>query len=786
MEGSAASQVHVDGFDICDNLSNSETLTAQTQNLNETLAQTLPLPQNDEGGMCGKLQKPSLDNNGKEEEEEETGVEEYSEGSRDEDEEMKEEEEEESEASSSLICCRSPDTPMTDSSYSETGSLLETPYPFSPGTSPEPTSPDVPAISPVSLHPGDLLEASNSSEEVGSSTTNPGLVSTAVETVSCRQGDSAGLASNVTTSGTRLDSPPGPRCNTVDSERMDSCPEPFTSTKEPVSICGSAFTGPTSSSTSGPVIISPELNTLLSVTTEPSAFATGSNTTATEITTSPLPTSSKQEQFTSNYNSVLTCSTGSILSPTFLASLEQMAERDDYAQLPRHLHQIAENFVLQKDYQRALLFIQLEQLYHQRVLENLNALQEQWVSQCGGTSPELGATHLDSLKHFCQTHTRPRTRHAEVGLLDNLSLKVDRVVSRSSCISTNQVKGGMEQSAEDSSCPTTLSANLLERLSLPETDREQPDGKSERICFGSELTGRQAYGREVEGGVECSTSAPGNGLHPFTDGGMERSNPAEQQEEDLGPAREAELKEEEISEVEEAAEALEMEEEETEDDGEDKRGEQDSHLCQRHPSVETLVSGAELELHRKASAQEKLHSYQETPEDSETCLNQEAPPSQEADPEQQEPYAEEEEDYEADFRRAPSLDYMAKLITVEEVVPASGLVSILKKQSVYVDNQTSSTDPEPRPEKPAAKRRVRFKVPDDSYDHDVGGGDSCLLLFLLCLVTVVISVGGTALYCALGDAQSSVCQDFSRNADFYISQIRRGITRLQHWYTSGF
>lgn len=72
------------------------------------------------------------------------------------------------------------------------------------------------------------------------------------------------------------------------------------------------------------------------------------------------------------------------------------------------------------------------------------------------------------------------------------------------------------------------------------------------------------------------------------------------------------------------------------------------------------------------------------------------------------------------------------------------------------------------------------------FSIDVGGGDSCLLLFLLCLVTVVISIGGTALYCALGDAQSSVCQDFSRNADFYIGQIRRGITRLQHWYTSGF
>lgn len=72
-----------------------------------------------------------------------------------------------------------------------------------------------------------------------------------------------------------------------------------------------------------------------------------------------------------------------------------------------------------------------------------------------------------------------------------------------------------------------------------------------------------------------------------------------------------------------------------------------------------------------------------------------------------------------------------------------------------------------------------------SFSVDVGGGDSCLLLFLLCLVTVVISLGGTALYCALGDAHSSVCQDFSRNADFYIGQIQRGISHIQHWFNPG-
>lgn len=171
--------------------------------------------------------------------------------------------------------------------------------------------------------------------------------------------------------------------------------------------------------------------------------------------------------------------------------------------------------------------------------------------------------------------------------------------------------------------------------------------------------------------------------------------------------------------------------------------------------------------------------------------------------------------------------------------PASGLVSILKKRSIFVDSDSMSVSAAHQPDKRPAKRRVRFRVPDDCYEHgwycvflpvvqkliglhmelvnyliaselncniggvnfkakktlypavclsfsvDVGGGDSCLLLFLLCLVTVVISLGGTALYCALGDAHSSVCQDFSRNANFYLGQIQHGISQIQHWFSPG-
>lgn len=51
--------------------------------------------------------------------------------------------------------------------------------------------------------------------------------------------------------------------------------------------------------------------------------------------------------------------------------------------------------------------------------------------------------------------------------------------------------------------------------------------------------------------------------------------------------------------------------------------------------------------------------------------------------------------------------------------PASGLVSILKKRHVYVDNVSVSASLEPQPDQISAKRRVRFKVPDDGYEQGV-------------------------------------------------------------------
>lgn len=123
-----------------------------------------------------------------------------------------------------------------------------------------------------------------------------------------------------------------------------------------------------------------------------------------------------------------------------------------------------------------------------------------------------------------------------------------------------------------------------------------------------------------------------------------------------------------------------------------------------------------------------------------------------------------------------SLDELAKRIQVEEVHPAAGLVSILKKRNEsegekFTQHQTKPT-----------KRKVRFQEEDDVLDQEEIGGGSCILLIILCIATVFLSIGGTALYCTFGDQESSVCKDFSSNMDFYYSQVLQGIEELEHWW----
>ncbi|KAM6950745.1 consortin isoform 2-T2 [Lycodopsis pacificus] len=680
-------------------------------------------------------------------------------------------------------------------------SLLETPY----VTSPDPTSPVIPVVIPETAYPASQVEVSPIDVKVDSHNTD--LVASNTGSVTQEPTFTTGPIYSTTgptgiTEATdkiarNTDFTAGRLTSSTDSvfSYGPTCARGFPSTAE-------TFTVPACTAT---------LNTSIASTPGPTTTGTESTTTTTtgpvtsiweHITSTPVPTCF----------SVSTCAAGPLPSPALLQSLEELAQRGDDAHLPQYLHQIAEAFVLHKDYQRALWCIQLERLYHQRVLDNLNELQQQWESQSRSSFFDLATQHLDTLKNICRTHSRPGAGDAVCASLDLLRPTFEEGGALPLCTSVHQVDEGMEQRAQDpsryqSSHPVTPSIELTDGLYSPEISEK--DSRSDplrevegRVCsLGDQLTdkhGSNREGGEAEGGVEYTTSVIGNGGHPSTAGEIDQSKPAEQQGGDLGPTQEKEAKgDEEEREVEEAAEALEMEDE-GEEEEEERKKKKDSALCQEALPVETLTSGADVEqqqLHQEAQAEEKLH--EENQESAKTCLHQEAPLPQEAHMQEQseevEEYEEEEEEYDDDdeveqvdiVKEASSLDDMAKHITVEQISPASGLVSILKKRRVCVDSMSVSASSETRPDQLPAKRRVRFKVPDDGYEQDVGGGDSCLLLFLLCLVTVVISVGGTALYCALGDAHSSVCQDFSRNADFYVGQIQSGITQIQHWFAPG-
>uniref|UniRef100_A0A8C1JJQ8 Consortin N-terminal domain-containing protein n=1 Tax=Cyprinus carpio TaxID=7962 RepID=A0A8C1JJQ8_CYPCA len=106
-------------------------------------------------------------------------------------------------------------------------------------------------------------------------------------------------------------------------------------------------------------------------------------------------------------------------SPSLLASLQSLVEHNDHMLLPHSLHQIAEGYFLEKDYQWAVEFLHLEKLYHERLLSNLASIQEKWDSQrkisiqtesnsplnSNGTDTER--EHMDLLSHICKTHQRP-------------------------------------------------------------------------------------------------------------------------------------------------------------------------------------------------------------------------------------------------------------------------------------------------------------------------------------------------------------------------------------------
>lgn len=692
MEDSVISQE----VDLC------HSLAVAPVNLNELAQRESCLPsENENEGQQVSTSKAPFNNNGSYKDEQDKNVC-IGQTEEDQDELMKEEEDESEE--SSLIRCQSPGTPMTDSSYSETGSLQETPYGFSPGTSPEPASP-IP-----------IIEGSE------------------------KQSHSSALDSCDADSKTEL-------------QKTVSGSEQYTSSEKTV------------------------LDHDLHPAIRPGAVSFKESELPSHHGVS-FPDPSVAGEETSNEPTGTTTITMNQEPLQLIGVLDQLAKRGDDTHLPQYLHQIAEAFVSHEDYQRAVWCIQLERLYHQRLLDNLSALQKQWETRCNKTSPALTAQHLDTLKHICLTHSRPKASDV-VSSLDPMLVP-----------SCSSAKGRMEELEIEEASGLSSSIDLGDKMNSSEvTESERADYKSEKTdsfhsAQSNEKEGSEK-GDETEGGLGCTILAEGDGVSPSVSDDMDQSKTAEQQGGGLCPAQEEKTDPEVERDVEEATEALDMEDEdEAEEEGH--CGKAFTFSPETLP-VETVVSAAAVEIRQQETKSEEKETQlsQEDTQGTEIHTHEENMRPLSLENVGKEEEEEDEEDYEIEpaelIRAAATLDTLAKMITIEEMVPAPGLVSILKRSKEVESSIPAS--PEPKYNKLPAKRRVRFKVPDDGFDSDMGGGDSCLLLFLLCLVTVVISIGGTALYCALGDTHSSVCQDFSRNADFYIGQIQWGISQIQHWFT---
>ncbi|XP_023830318.1 consortin, connexin sorting protein b [Salvelinus sp. IW2-2015] len=340
-------------------------------------------------------------------------------------------------------------------------------------------------------------------------------------------------------------------------------------------------------------------------------------------------------------------------SPDLLASLQSLGEHSDHTLLPQSLHQIAEAYSLVEEYQWAVQFLQLERLYHERLLSNLAALQEDWESQwrkrnraAESTSPgetnSIGQEHIEILRQICRTHQRPML--------------------------------GAEKSMAD----TVLKDNHNTKEQCERNERESP-----------------SHHGKVRG-----------------------SNPVRQGEEDF---------------------------EQTTPTG------ADSAMAEEEEGGVEEGGVDEMEAEGQVDEEEV---FEESPEEEVQVV-----------------------EWPAGVPQASAKD-LVKLSHVEESSSPDGLVSILKRRRASLDG----LPPEgPDAAKQNSKRKVRFSEPEDGMEPEEVGGDSCLILLLLCLVTVVISLGGTALYCTLVDTYSSICTDFSHNVDFYVVQVRHFLDGLRHW-----
>uniref|UniRef100_A0A8C6MRH4 Consortin, connexin sorting protein n=1 Tax=Mus spicilegus TaxID=10103 RepID=A0A8C6MRH4_MUSSI len=546
------------------------------------------------------------------------------------------------------------------------------------------------------------------------------------------------------------------------------------------------------------------------------------------------------------------------LQPLFSMIRGEVAQMDSRA-LPLFLHQVAETYFQEEDYEKAMKFIQLERLYHEQLLANLSAIQEQWETKWKAVQPRtvtplrnsekgFNGEDFEQLAKICTTHQDPLLSKLKIAPVEPSPERksLSRAIMSEEAVGTEAAA----KEPEIETCPGTD----------PSGDRhEEEPQESSPGCHqmdwqtaSPELPG--TAGKDHTEELPSSTSATLD-LHTQSletagsrSGPAAASNackdsscmPAPPTKDHCGVARDPKVAppSESVAEqklstsddvalpglisegkysqahrkelclpLQDAFEALPRDQphnsevaepqqpDVTASDGKSAQSQagletgHESALCgdRKACDVSTLCLEVCMAPEERRDSEDRvsketedyLHSLLERClKDAEDSLSYED--IQDDDSDLLQDLSPEEASYSLQEDLPPdestlSLDDLAKKIEIAEAIPAEGLVSILKKR-----NDTVGSHPAQMQQKPA-KRRVRFQEIDDNLEQDEVGGGSCILLILLCIATVFLSVGGTALYCTLGDIESPVCTDFADNVDFYYTKLLQGVAGLKHW-----
>ncbi|NXO88092.1 CNST protein, partial [Sitta europaea] len=531
--------------------------------------------------------------------------------------------------------------------------------------------------------------------------------------------------------------------------------------------------------------------------------------------------------------------------------LREEVEQMDSKILPLCLHQIAETYFQEEEYEKAMKFIQLERLYHEQLLANLSSIQEQWerkwktavpspVTTLRNSDKELSGQELEKLTRVCSSHQQPQASKNKLVTAENTweSSSLPQLMESRTLKKREAFKSGTE------TCPGTGPKKEDKQLSSVcpggnKTERQTEaaglrvaagkDHMEEQLCSADPTlephtqstgtVGRPSSGclssgdackdssvqqrdrqlsrdaGKTEGAGEPAVKLP---LEPMVDAlaltdadympadlvPSDKDVPADRRSKHA--AGSSEIASGQLGNSDLEQQQIQPDDDDDEQTSWDRTASEECSGCNKVSEHEsTAHPWVCKEIQRAAGQEEKASNEQEDlflrflngnlidTEESANLANQEDFDTvPDISPERASYNSLEALSLDDSFS---SLDELTRRIEITEITPVEGLVSILKKR----DDRDGKTIAQVQQRQ--TKRRVRFQEMEDTLDQDEVSGGSCVLLILLCIATVFLSIGGTALYCTFGDMESPVCTEFADNMDFYYTQILQRVEELKHW-----